>query len=133
MKDERTPGKADCTLTKTRLVDGVWEGILTLSGEFETPPTVRARYLDQELEGLELRPDDRPGRYTLRLELPIAVLSDGMQTVLFVNAETDETLASATILAGDVLAEDIRAEMDLLRAELDMLKRAFRRHCVETM
>ncbi len=123
---------ADCTLTKTRLADGVWQGILTLSGEFDAPPPVRARYLDQELDGLEMRPDDRPGRYTLRLELPIAVLSDGMQTVLFVNAETDETLASATILAGDVLAEDIRAEMDLLRAELDMLKKAFRRHCVET-
>jgi hypothetical protein len=30
------------------------------------------------------------------------------------------------------LAEDIRAEMDLLRAELDLLKQAFRRHCVET-
>jgi hypothetical protein len=26
----------------------------------------------------------------------------------------------------------LRAEVDLLRAELDMLKRAFRRHCVET-
>jgi len=26
----------------------------------------------------------------------------------------------------------MRVEMDLLRAELDMLKRAFRRHCLET-
>jgi hypothetical protein len=30
------------------------------------------------------------------------------------------------------LDEDIRAEVDLLRAELDLLKRAFRRHCSET-
>ena len=30
------------------------------------------------------------------------------------------------------LAEDIRAEVDLLRAELDLLKRAFRRHCQDT-
>ena len=133
MKDERTEAMSDTTLTKTRLADGVWEGILTLAEEFDTPPPIRALYLDQVLEGLELRPDEVPGRFTLRLELPIAMLSDGMQTVLFVNAETDETLASATILAGDVLAEDIRLEMDLLRAELDMLKRAFRRHCVETM
>ena len=36
-------------------------------------------------------------------------------------------------LAGEALAHDIRAEIDLLRAELDMLKRAFRRHCLETM
>jgi hypothetical protein len=30
------------------------------------------------------------------------------------------------------LEEDIRAEVSLLRAELDLLKRAFRRHCAET-
>ena len=29
-------------------------------------------------------------------------------------------------------AEDIRAELSLVRDELDLLKRAFRRHCVET-
>jgi hypothetical protein len=45
---------------------------------------------------------------------------------------TDAVLASFAFLAGDALSEDIRAEMDLLRDELDMLKRAFRRHCVET-
>jgi hypothetical protein len=31
------------------------------------------------------------------------------------------------------MEDDLRAEVDLLRAELDMLKRAFRRHCLETM
>jgi hypothetical protein len=41
-------------------------------------------------------------------------------------------LEKFTLIAGDVLGDDIRAEVDLLRAELDMLKRAFRRHCVET-
>jgi hypothetical protein len=30
------------------------------------------------------------------------------------------------------MEDDLRAEVDLLRAELDMLKRAFRRHCLET-
>ena len=43
------------------------------------------------------------------------------------------TLDTITFIAGEALADDIRAEIDLLRAELDMLKRAFRRHCVETM
>ena len=47
--------------------------------------------------------------------------------------ETDARLASFTVVMGQPLDEDIRAEMALLRAELDMLKRAFRRHCVETM
>ncbi len=120
------------TLTKTRLADGTWEGILTLPGEFDAPPMLQARYLDRALEGLEVRPDDRPGRFMLRLPLPIEVLSDGAHVVQFVNVEQDEVLTSETIIAGDTLVEDLRAELALLRAELDMLKRAFRRHCVET-
>jgi hypothetical protein len=47
--------------------------------------------------------------------------------------ETGETLAHFTIITGVPMEDDLRAEVDLLRAELDMLKRAFRRHCVETL
>ena len=36
------------------------------------------------------------------------------------------------MIGDEVYGVDLRAEMDLMRAELDMLKRAFRRHCVET-
>jgi hypothetical protein len=46
--------------------------------------------------------------------------------------KTGMTLNSFALLFGEVLAEDIRAEMGLLREELDLLKSAFRRHCVET-
>ena len=125
--------ETNSTLTKTRLTDGVWEGILTLNREFDAPPMLQARYLDKALDGLEVRPDDRPGRFILRLSLPIEVLSDGAHVVSFVNSENDEVLTSETILAGDILVEDLRAEIALLRAELDMLKRAFRRHCAETV
>jgi len=51
------------------------------------------------------------------------IISDG---------KTGMTLNSFALLFGEVLAEDIRAEMGLLREELDLLKSAFRRHCVET-
>ncbi len=121
------------TLTKSRLSDGVWEAVLTLGREFASPPTVRALYRGRALDGLEMRPDDRPGRFVLRLELPVEVLSDGAHVIHFMDVDADRILATETILAGDTLAEDIRAEIELLRAELDMLKRAFRRHCVETM
>ena len=124
--------QSDSTLTKTRLTDGVWEGVLTLRREFDAPPMLEARYNDAPLEGLEVRPAEAPGRFVLRLPLPAAALSDGAHVVLIRDRETDTVLATETILAGDTLVEDIRAEMALLRAELDMLKKAFRRHCVET-
>ena len=37
-----------------------------------------------------------------------------------------------TLMAGAALDEDIRAEIALLRDELELLKSAFRRHCAET-
>ena len=43
-----------------------------------------------------------------------------------------EVLASFTLVAGVPLEEDLRAEISLLRAELDLLKKAFRRHVTET-
>ena len=41
-------------------------------------------------------------------------------------------LVPLALLAGEALSQDIRAEMALMRAELDLLKQAFRRHCRET-
>ena len=47
------------------------------------------------------------------------------------DAATGDALAHETIFAGELVEDDIRAEVSLLRAELDLLKRAFRRHCSE--
>ncbi|WP_368185259.1 hypothetical protein [Aestuariibius sp. HNIBRBA575] len=120
-------------LTKTRLTDGVWDGILTLAKEFDAPPPLKAMHLDRVLDGLDVQAEGEGGRFRVRLPIPTELLSDGLQTILLIDQDSGETLNSIAILAGDALAEDMRAEMDLLRAELDMLKRAFRRHCVETM
>jgi hypothetical protein len=65
--------------------------------------------------------------------IPAEALSEGVQTFLIREAASGDKLAHFTIITGVVMEDDIRAEMDLLRAELDMLKRAFRRHCLETM
>lgn len=116
-------------LTKTRLQAGIWEGVL--AGEAAgSPPPLLARHLDRPLDGLTVVPGD--GVWIVRLPIPAEVIADGVQTVVIVDATTGETLESVALIAGDALADDIRAEVDLLRAELDMLKRAFRRHCVET-
>jgi hypothetical protein len=55
-----------------------------------------------------------------------------VQTFLVREAGSGATLGHFTIVAGVPLEADLRAEVDLLRAELDMLKKAFRRHCVES-
>ena len=61
----------------------------------------------------------------------LSVREDG--TPVVVETKTSGVLLGhVTLIADEALGDDIRAEMDLLRAELDMLKRAFRRHSRET-
>lgn len=118
-------------VTKTRLFQGVWEGVVTGAAAAQRPP-VAVTYLDNPVPDAELRETDTPGTWALRITIPPALLSDGMHVFLIRNAETGATLNSCAIMAGEALADDIRAEVTLLREELDLLKRAFRRHCLET-
>lgn len=119
---------AQITLTPTRIADGIWEGVL--HGVDGTAPILAARHQGRALEGLEITPiPGKTGRFAVRLPIPASVLAEGVQTVLLL-AE-DQVLAQVTLVVGVPLEDDLRAEIGLLRAELDLLKRAFRRHCAE--
>lgn len=118
------------TLTKTRIRAGVWEGIL--SGA-KTPPALEVLHQGAPVGGVSVTPiDGRPGDWAVQVPIPPEVLSEGVQTFLIRDAATGETKAHFTIITGVAMEDDMRAEVDLIRAELDMLKRAFRRHCLET-
>lgn len=121
---------AQVKLTKTRLFEGVWEGVLT-GLPAEATPMIGVEHLGRRLDGVEVL--QTPNGWGVRVPIPAGVISDGVQTFVVLDQNSGETLDSFALLAGDALADDIRAEVDLLRAELDMLKKAFRRHCVETM
>lgn len=119
-------------LTKTRLFEGIWEGVLTAVEDVRTAPNISVTHLDKPLSALQLMESGTEGQWILRIPIPAELIGDGAQTFLIIDAETGETLNSFTIIAGDAVSDDIRAEVALLRAELDLLKRAFRHHCVET-
>ena len=122
---------SETVLTKTRIRAGVWEGVL--SGAVE-PPVLDVRLLEQILPGVSVTAvPDRPGDWAVRVPVPSEALNEGVQTFVIRDKATQQTLAHFTVITGVAMEDDMRAEVDLLRAELDMLKRAFRRHCVETM
>lgn len=123
---------SDLTVTKTRLFQGIWEGIVTGTAA-GVRPAIAVTYLEQPVPGAELVETPQNNGWLLRIPVLREALSDGLHTFLIRDAEDGETLDSFAILAGEVLSDDIRAEMDLLREELDLLKRAFRRHCLDTM
>ena len=122
---------AEMQLTKTRIQAGVWEGVLTGA---EGLPDIAVTHLTKPVAGATVREDpEEAGQFLVRVPVPVELLSEGVQTFVITDKATDERLSSFTIVTGQPMDEDFRAEMELLRAELDMLKRAFRRHCVETM
>lgn len=120
----------EARLIKTRLRGGIWEGVLTgVSGQ----PLLEVMHLEKPVAGTSVTAmPDRPGDWAVRAPIPVELLSEGVQTFLIIDAVTGDKLGHFTIITGVAMEDDIRAEMDLLRAELDMLKRAFRRHCLET-
>ncbi len=121
-------------LTKSAIRSGVWNGhAVREDGADDPAPSLSAWHQETQLPAPELSAvKDKPGLWSVSLAIPATILADGVQTVLIRDDATEETVESFTLVSGEPLEQDIRAEVDLLRAELDMLKRAFRRHCVET-
>ncbi|MBQ0749507.1 MAG: hypothetical protein KBT70_04840 [Roseovarius sp.] len=121
------------TLTKTRLFEGVWEGVLTRAGEAEAAPEIEVTHQQAPVAGVEVTAKPEEKLWVVRVPVPVEKIADGVQTFVIRDRRSGEVLDSFALLAGDVLSYDIRAEMALLREELDLLKRAFRRHCLDTM
>ncbi len=118
------------TLTKTKMMQGVWQGIITQAGA--GVPQIDVTHQSQGVEGVTLKHDENLGHWQLSIPIPPEAISDGVQTLVISDKAADEKIGHVTLLAGEALGDDILAELDLLRAELDMLKQAFRRHCLET-
>lgn len=122
----------ELTLTKIRFRGGVWEGRIAGAGKTGARPDIKVLYLDRPVEGAALTESDEAGVWDLSVPIPAEAIGDGVQTFLVTNG-AGEKLGDFALIAGEATADDLHAEVELLRAELDMLKRAFRRHCLETM
>lgn len=118
------------TLTATRMRRGVWEGVI--DNAQSGVPQIRVTHLDQPVPDFDLIENTDAGHWVLKVPIPIDAIADGVQTFVITDQIDGEKLGHFTLIAGEALGDDMRVEMELLRAELDMLKRAFRRHCVET-
>ncbi len=117
-------------LTKTKMKEGVWQGIITGMGEDE--PRIEVTHESTVITDILMTHNQSADHWTLSIPIPPQAIADGVHTLMIRDAEADVKIGHITLMAGDELGEDLRAEVNLLRAELDMLKSAFRRHCIET-
>lgn len=120
---------ADWVLTKTRLRAGIWEGVL--SGVGPDAPVLTLRHNADILPGLEVSATD-DGAWHVKAAIPADRISDDLQTFTITAADDTTVLAHFVVFAGETIDNELRADLDLLRAELDLLKRAFRKHCNDT-
>lgn len=122
-------GMTDVTLAGTRIRAGVWQGLLTGPAEM---PQIEVMHLERSIGGVEVSEvAGKSAHWAVKVPIPVDLIADGVQTFLIRDRASQTTLAHFTLIAGAGLEADIRGEIDLLRAELDLLKRAFRRHCLE--
>ncbi|WP_237072655.1 hypothetical protein [Pseudaestuariivita rosea] len=107
--------------------DGIWEGILKTASDHA--PQIKVLFLDDEVEGVDV--DKHNDGWRIRIPIPRQAITDGIQTILIKDDITDQLLNSISLVSGDPLADDLRAEVSLLRAELDLLKRSFRKYLIK--
>ncbi|MEM9433565.1 MAG: hypothetical protein AAGA12_06545 [Pseudomonadota bacterium] len=122
------------TMTRTRIQAGIYEAVVSFKSGQSRMPRIGAFLFGKEQPGVSIS-DAPEGKeaWHLRFTIPSEALTDGIQTFVFVDIDTGEKLDSFSVVTGEPLNDDFKAEVDLLRAELDMLKKAFRRHCLDTM
>lgn len=119
---ERRSGPTE-TLTRIALRGGVYMGAL-----WSRQPTAIEALHDGRVVA-EARLTRAPGQddtHHVALDLPASILTDGVQVIELRSAATGAVLDRIAILAGNDLTENLAAEVALLRAELDLLKDAFR-------
>jgi hypothetical protein len=115
-------------LERTRLSAGTWEG--RLSGPAGgAPPTLVAIWRGVEIAPVRSIPAGE-GVWSVVLTLPSDMLTDGVQT-LSVGPPGADPLCTEAFAFGDPLELDLRAEVAALRTELEILRRALRRHLAQ--
>lgn len=125
---------AELKVVKKRIYGGIWEGkVFGAGSDHDGAPDLVVTHLGNEVQAVSIKPDPNlKGEWLMRVAIPPETLSDGVQVYVITERGDSETLHSFSVITGEPLEEDIRAEVELLRAELNMLKRAFRRHCIES-
>lgn len=119
--------KAPAKLISDQVREGTWTARLIAGAD---QPDLTMTHLGQAIDGLSIEQGQEAGTWLLRFEIPKALIGDGVQTFVLQD-QTEMTVGHFTLIIGEPLAEDLRAEIALLRGELETLKTAFRKHCAE--
>ena len=118
------------------LKSGIWQGVIRREA---MPARVIVTCLGEVMAEAQVSADGEK-QWRIAVTIPSQFLSDGIQTFLLMEDEGKGlepplpgavSLASLPVIAGAALDEDLLAELSLMRTEIDLLKREFRRMAAE--
>lgn len=102
---------------------GIWRGRISGRGA-----PAKLAVLHHDAVVAEAAPISDGEDWRVEIALPPEILSEGVQTLLLVvPGDPPELLARLPLMLGRPLEHDILAELEALRAELDLVKRELRR------
>lgn len=115
------------TLIESRICDGIWTGLIE---GVQARPSLELALADRVAVPVEVV---RQGSaWSARAVLPVEAMSEGLQVLAIHDRDAGAAIGQIVLQVGEAHVDDMRAEVALLRAEMDMLKRAFRRHCLDS-
>ena len=120
---------AEFQLSRIGVSNGVWTAVLSLPTAPADPPVIDAVHRGRKLTSVKVSDAGAPGCFRLSFEIPGGILNDGTEAILIVDAGEETVLGAITVGVDCPDTNELVDEVALLRAELDLLKRAFRRHC----
>lgn len=113
----------ESALTTLGFRAGIWRGRLVA----KNAPAIEVCHAGDVLEGVEVFTESKDA-WLISVPIPADRLGEGINTFLLIDQSTGADIGSFGIAIAECAADDLGAEVHLLRAELDLLKKAFRRH-----
>ncbi len=123
---------SEIVLETGRVQGGRWSGHVRTDDPSFGEAEIALVLAGEKVAPVHVAPGGESGLWRLEVEIPAALIEEGLRTFTIERDGRTAPLASFSILAGAPLAPDIRAELELLRAELELVKRALRRHLRES-
>ena len=114
-------------LYKIDFSNGIWRGLLTVV-QGNASPTLRVELNGVLVEDTTIADGPSECEWIINIPIPRHAIGDGVYTFTIFIDNDAVPIASFCMTAGRAMEYDLQAEVALLREELEILKRAFRRH-----
>ena len=115
-------------LVESRIARGVWHGLVKAGAA----PGIEIWWGEERIADVSVEPaGDAAGYWRVTAPIPVAAIDEAAQVFQVIERASGARLGHFAISAGTPDGTDLVAEIALLRADLELLARAFRQHCRE--